>query len=400
MTNDQAPMTILSTFAELWTGAELIVSSKFSRWCQLSIILWMGFSFLQDPVWGKEDGSASSLIELLGDSDFAVRESATKALIQLGGDSRVDLERKFKSANDEELRGRIRLVIESIERKNLLADQLIVLATVQATKNRLELFVGGIEPFLVEDFCGLLLAEAAADQPSPGKRIVSLLSPDVRDQIANKELLIQIGQSLDPKKPFSVDMRPARKIWKSIRLEMESVVARRDLFNADYFRDALHDDAMRDMARRHKELSPVEIQIFNRRLLELSYPKFLRQNNRTLRDVTIDVYLKDTDKSTNLVLCSIRSTRWVLHGENGVQPKNVIVCGEERSEVVGTKSPVSHYCKAHKEGCVPWMTDHFSSFQVDDSQSYSHLVACLRKITGMEVTRFSGDVFRNRFDVE
>lgn len=232
----------------------------------------------------------------------------------------------------------------------------------------------------------VLIEQAKAVSASPGKRVWELLPEAARAVAANKRLLDSIRAHLaKPEIPPGVET--TRGIL-ALTGALTDVLQRRDFYDAECFAHVSLDDQSKELLKRHKELSVLELCVLNRRLFEASFPDAVIKNPFRLDKATVSVRVTATKEPITLVLCSHNSVRWHVRPDKDAKLARVIVGGYYVQDVVGTEAPVT-YCVHDKPQRPNKAPTYFYAYK-EDSENYPKLVEAVRQLTGKQIDSFQG----------
>lgn len=137
----------------------------------------------------------------------------------------------------------------------------------------------------VPNLCRWICEESTKNLPSPGRRIWQLLSP------AGQSLITELAQ------PENFNRTERSKLSQVLN----NILSRRDFYSEEDFnlpafqaeleKNDLKEKVKADLKRGLPQLSQYEIELFNRRLLEIAYPQIIKRN------------LADTPETEKLARC-------------------------------------------------------------------------------------------------
>src|SRR5262249_26856029 len=155
------------------------------------------------------------------------------------------------------------------------------------------------------------------DARTPGKRVWELVPQEAQAIALDKNQVHQINVFARRQLEGGATERGAITAMNKLRRGLEEVLRRPDFYQEKAFAKVTLDAGGKQLQQRHKDLSMLEMWVFNRRLLEGSFPEMVKRNVFSLEKATVPVRVVATKEPITLVLCSYESVRWLIQPEKG-----------------------------------------------------------------------------------
>jgi hypothetical protein len=240
-------------------------------------------------------------------------------------------------------------------------------------------------------FCATLSDEGKKKTPSPANRLWGFLDPDVQKIVADRDMIGRMGVNNGIGFRNGKPDDEAISAWLKIRSGIEKALNREDFYEEKTFATLSLDAQTHDLISRIGHLSPVELRLLNRRLLDAAFPNAIKPSFLTLKDITVRVHVRPTKEAIVLVLSSYESVRWKIEADENAKIEKVIVGGYYIQDVVGTNVPVSYHVWESPPDPKTGRKNYFYAYQ-QSGDDYARLLKTVQELTSrdQEITSFQG----------